>query len=339
MDMLSRVMLDQEYCTTIIEIEQFRAQDITQFFIESIKNERKAVQIIWDALLKYKKIDPTWENIISYWTSFSFSEVLTEYITQHTEELKMIDTSCCTDKFIQAFIVADLGPNVYERLLPVLHMKDFNLELKTLTENMISLMIEIKYFGFTVTRYTYLDEEYHHLAVNYIAKNQKEFLDQVEEITMSGDLLNELLSSSSIDDATKQQLFDLFAEKYMSVDIVNHIVSGKFKITKLCFEAAWQYANISQKERMFIENLELLNIDDLEQCFSDLGDKYSNFKRSPYRHEAELLESEESLKLARHLRKVEYITSYEPIDRARYDTRSHRTQTVKVIKYRIKQKK
>lgn len=341
-DMLLRVFSDHEICVKVIEVEQFQVHDITQLLESDDENNSEDVKVIWDALLYNNKMDPTWENIMHYWECFHFNnndKVLTEYITQHTEELKMIDTGCCTDKFIQAFIAADLGPNVYERLLPVLHMNDFNLDLETLTENMIGLMIEIKYFDFTVTRYTYLDEEYHHLAINYIAKNQEEFLDQVEEITMSADLLNELLSNGSIDDTTKKQLFDLFAEKYMSVDIVNHVVSGRFKIKKSCFEAAWQYANISQKERMFIENLELLNIDDLEQCFSDLGDKYSNFKRSPYRHEAELLESEESLKLARHLRKVEYITSYEPIDRERYDTRLHRTQTVKVIKYRIKQKK
>lgn len=339
LDMLSRVMLDQEYCTTIIAIEQFQAHDITQFFIESIKNEPKAVQIIWDTLLQYKKIALTWENIISYWTSFSFSEVLTEYITQHTEELKTIDTVCCTDKFIQAFIAADFGPNVYERLLPVLHMKDFNLDLDMLTENMIRLMIEIKYFDFTVTRYIYLDEEYHHLAINYIAKNQGEFLDQVEEITMSGNLLNELLSSSFIDDATKQQLFDLFAMEYMSQDIVPYVINGRFEITKVCFKAVWEYANNDQRGQLFVGYYELLNADDLEKCFDDLSQTYSGFTDRSSRHSAELIKSEENLKLAEYLKKMGYITSYESVYKHRDGAAQETHEGDGVIKCRIKQKK
>ena len=339
LDMLSRVMPEQEYCTAIIEIEQFHAHDITQFFVESIKNEPKAVQVIWDALLQHEKIELTWENIVSYWTSFSFSEVLTEYIAQHTEKLKMLDTGCCTDKFIQAFISADLELDVYERLLPVLHMEDFDLDLETLTEDMIGLMIEIKYFDFTVTRYTYLDENYHHLAITYIVKNQEEFLDHVEEITMSGNLLKELLSNSSIDDATKKQLFDLFAIEYMSQGIVPYVINGGFEITKKQFEVVWAYADYEQRERLFAENYELLDVDDLENCFEDLSQTYSGFIDRSSRHSAELAESEGTLKLAEYLKKVGYITSYESVEKHRENATPDTREGYRVIKCRIKQQK
>lgn len=54
-----------------------------------------------------EKIEPIWENIMSYWEYFSFNEILIEYIIEHIEELKKENTSCCTDEFIQDFILAN----------------------------------------------------------------------------------------------------------------------------------------------------------------------------------------------------------------------------------------
>lgn len=44
---------------------------------------------------------------MSYWEYFSFNEILIEYIIEHIEELKKENTSCCTDEFIQDFILAN----------------------------------------------------------------------------------------------------------------------------------------------------------------------------------------------------------------------------------------
>ena len=194
-----------------------------------------------------------------------------------TQKLKLAVATCCTDQFIQEFIESDLESQVYSRLLPILRMKDFNINLETLSEDMLSLMIKIRYFDFSITRYNYLNMQHPILAITYIEKNQKEFLEQVNEVTMTSELLNELLSNKSIEFVTKSKLVDFFADKYMSQDIVSCITNDNYKITKSCFENAWQYADSKQKKQLFMRNFELLGVDDLETYFGDLGGQFKDF--------------------------------------------------------------
>ena len=181
---------------------------------------------------------------------------------------------------------------------------------------------------------------YPDLAIKYIIKNQEEFFEQeVEQIKMSSQLLNDLLTNQSIDNSAKVRLVDLFAENNMSEDIIDYIITKKIRITKACFEVAWTYANINQKEKMFRRNLELLNCDDLEKYFADLDGEYTEFANRGSRYVVVLGESTENIRLAKYLEKVQYITSYRIEESNKFDKVSKTYEKQKVIKYRIKQKK
>lgn len=156
---------------------------------------------------------------------------------------------------------------------------------------------------------------------------------------MSSQLLIELLLNCSLSDSTKTKLFDLFAENNMSEDIVEYIVTQRIRITRSCLEVAWKYSNVNQKEGLFRDNLELLNSNDLEKYFADLGEKYKGFADRVSRHQVELEESRENIRFAEYLKKVKYITSYEIVERDRFDVVSGTHKKRKVIKCRIKQKK
>lgn len=339
-DMLSEILSNQEKCVALIELEQFQLEDITLFFEEKIENCKEDIRVIWDALLRNRKVVPTWQNIMSYWKYFSISEDLVDYIKSQISKLKFASTYCCTDEFIKAFISANLESCLYEQLLPVLKMKEFDLNLETLDINLLGVMIDIKYFDFTVTTYNYLFTEHYDLAVKYIIKNQEDFVEQqVEQIKMSSQLLVDLLTNRSLEDSTKTKLFDLFAESNMSGDIVDYVINNKIRITKEFLALARQYSDETQKDRLFRTYFELLNADDLEKYFAELDKKYKGFSNRTIRHEVELEESMENIRLAEYLKKVKYITSYEIVEREKINVASGIHEKRKVIKYRIKQKK
>nr|WP_288348089.1 hypothetical protein [uncultured Anaerostipes sp.] len=339
-EMLSKILSNREKCVALIELEQFCLDDITLFFEEKIEDYKEDIQVIWDALLRNCKVAPIWKNIMTYWKYFFISQELVDYMRSQISKLKLASTYCCTDEFIKDFISADLKSDMYEQLLPVLRMKDFDFELETLDRNILSVMIDIKYFDFTTSRYNYLFEVYPDLAIKYIIKNQEEFFEQeVEQIKMSSQLLNDLLTNQSIDNSVKVRLVDLFAENNMSEDIIDYIITKKIRITKACFEVAWTYANINQKGKMFRRNLELLNCDDLEKYFADLDGEYTEFANRGSRHVVVLGESTENIRLAKYLEKVQYITSYRIEESNKFDKVSKTYEKQKVIKYRIKQKK
>ena len=318
--MLEKLFPNGELCIKLVQYEQFQTENIESFLANCIKDDienedeedhSEVVHEIWNSMLINEKIKPTWENVAHFWGGFSFSEELCEYIASHVNDLAERSTCCCDDNFIKGFITdAECNNDVYKKLLPYLKMSDFDLPLGDLSEDMINLMVDINYFEFTVARYEYISEHYHDIAINYIIKNQKKFIEQVEKIEMSTELLSEILNNASIRRNIKYKLFDMFAEEYMSAGVVEYILENRIEISKSCFSIAWNYASGEQKERLFMDNLEMFNADDFEKCFNDLHEKYEKFADRSKAHVISLPDSEDNLKLAKCLEETGYISSY-----------------------------
>ena len=76
------------------------------------------------------------------------------------------------------------------------------------------------------------------------------------------------------------------------------------------FRAAWQVLKDYQKEQLMLENLNLLETDDFERCFAQIGDKYMELSDRSRRRDIGLDDNEENLRLVQRLKEVDYITSF-----------------------------
>lgn len=310
LDMLSRVITKNEYYTKIIVCEQLEIENIRQVLVDKIENYKNNVNDIWNALLMNNKIIPTWENIVAYWKEFSLSQCLIEYIKRNIKVLESANTQACTDNFIVSFINANCNDEVYRKLLPVMHMKSFNIPLEKLSNELLKLMIEIKYFDFTLERYAYIEQIDHDFAIDYIVNNQNAVINLIAQFPMTNGLLDELLANNSIEQKNKEMLCNYFAQKFMGNNIVKRILATKININKDCFKLAWNDATEEEKEQLMLEYFKLLNNDDLEKCFTELGGKYEDFKKRNGRYTVKLKYTEKIIKLVKYLKESGYITSY-----------------------------
>ena len=178
-DMLSKLLQDRNMCIGLIKHENFLINNINVVLKDSIKNNREVIKGIWNTILMNEKVVVNWENICSYWQYFSMNENLLNYITKHIDELKNANVEYCDDKFIRSFIMAGCEINIYEQLLPILRMSNFDIELEDLDNEMLEVMVNIGYFEFSTERYQYLFTANNNLAIKYIAKNQERFLEQM----------------------------------------------------------------------------------------------------------------------------------------------------------------
>ncbi len=330
-DMLSKLLQDQNMCIGLIKHENFLINNINVVLKDSIKNNREVIKGIWNTILMNEKVVVNWENICSYWQYFSMNENLLNYITKHIDELKNANVEYCDDKFIRSFIMAGCEINIYEQLLPILRMSNFDIELEDLDNEMLEVMVNIGYFEFSTERYQYLFTANNNLAIKYIAKNQERFLEQIDEIEMSSSLLEKLLNEKTISDVTMKKLISLFGEQYMSKKIAEYVALRNIQVTKSCFDIIWKYlADENQRILLLINNIELFDADNLQHYFSDLNGEYQQLANRSSRHEVDLIRSSNNLSLVEYLKKIEYITSYNIIDK--YD---HNVDN-KVIKCRIK---
>lgn len=326
-DMLSKLLQDRNMCIGLIKHENFLINNINVVLKDSIKNNREVIKGIWNTILMNEKVVVNWENICSYWQYFSMNENLLNYITKHIDELKNANVEYCDDKFIRSFIMAGCEINIYEQLLPILRMSNFDIELEDLDNEMLEVMVNIGYFEFSTERYQYLFTANNNLAIKYIAKNQERFLEQIDEIEMSSSLLEKLLNEETISDLTMKKLISLFGEQYMSKKIAEYVALRNIQVTKSCFDIIWEYLeDENQRILLLINNIELFDADNLQHYFSNLNGEYQQLADRSSRHEVDLIRSSNNLSLVEYLKKIEYITSYNIIDK--YDH--------KVIKCRIK---
>lgn len=330
-DMLSKLLQDQNMCIELIKHENFLIDNINVVLKDSIENNKEVIKGIWNTILMNEKVVVNWENIYSYWQNFLMSENLLNYIARHIDKLKNANVECCDDEFIRSFIMAGCEINIYEQLLQILRMSDFDIKLEDLDNEILEVMVKIGYFEFSVERYQYLFTANNNLAIKYIAKNQERFLEQIDEIEMSSSLLEKLLNEKTISDLTMKKLISLFGEQYMSKKIAEYVALRNIQVTKSCFDIIWEYLeDENQRILLLINNIELFDADNLQHYFSNLNGEYQQLADRSSRHEVDLIRSSNNLSLVEYLKKIEYITSYNIIDK--YD---HNVDN-KVIKCRIK---
>ena len=338
-DMLIRLEGEQDLQTRLIKQESFHLDSIEECACEQVHAEKDNWITVWNALLEKGAVTVSWKNVLDYWKVYQVSDELKEYISHHAEELSGMDTASVEDDFIKAFINANFKIEVKQKLLPVLKLNDFDLDITSLDEFTLRIMIACNYFEFTVERYSVISSISPDIATDFILKNQDEYMELKENIPMSGNLLERLLFSKCFSVKNKNQLFTEYTENYMTEKIAEQMKELNMPVTKDIFNIAWGCIGEKKREGLLLDNCTLFDADELERYFGELGGPYAELADRTRRHDVNLPVTDRNKALATHLRKLEYITSDDEKDEKFFDDASGCEKTRKVLKMRIKQVK
>lgn len=336
LDLLSRSIDNQAICIKIIEHEEFCMDDITCCCKKQIPENKSAVKSLWDTLLKNNKILPTWENVNRYWSVFEFTQGMITYIENHIDELVSADSQCISDDFIRGFIAAEIADGTFEILLPCIRMNNFDIALDAVDKSKVSIMINCKYFEFTVNRYEEINSSFPDLCVEFILQNQADYIDAIDAIQMDSNLLEDLLFSNKIEAKTTKILLDNFSTQYMTNRIARNLKPMGITINLRIFNAAWECFDELDKQKLMLEHLELLDSDTLHTCFTDLKNWYLGFLDRTKQRVVELANTPENQRLAERLKEIAYITSYQLKEKKEYDSITEAEIVRKVILCRVK---
>lgn len=339
--LLERLITIPDLCISLVKREQFCLPHLYDCCMNLTKEYEETVEEIWTVMLSEKKVDTTWENVVTFWKNWSLENALKDYIADNINELIISLVDTVPDEFIADFIRSSFSEDVKRKALSVLRMDDFSLEINELDKVTLKILIEYHYFDFSVSRFSAIYNADVSLSIDYIMGNQREFMDDFAEIEMTSDLFERVLLDNRLDDDIRRNLFETNVEKYMTAKIaaqMNQMEMGRH-ITKAIFDAGWNCLNSDGKEALLYKNLCVLDAEDFERCFTDLGDKYKDFLGRDSSHEVTLFNSEDHEQLAVRLKEVGYITSYRKKEEIIYDTILGADKTVDQIKYRIKQVK
>ena len=331
-DLLRRNLEESDLCASVIRLENFEIEKLADCLEQEIQNKRDKVKVVWNTLLEQNKIGISWENTMLYWKYYSISNYLKKFIEVNVDKLSVEKNNYVTDNFAKDIINAKFEDSVLKKLLPVLPMKTFDLDVEQLPENILAIMVECNYFGYTIEYYQSIAERNEDIAVEYIVKNQAEFYNSLEDFPMTKNVLERLLFEQKIPMDNREELFEKYAKTYMTERIALNMNAEGFKVTKTLFDIAWEILSENQKERLMIANLELLNVDDMEKCFGELSGQYSVLSERTKRCKVKLDNTENNRKLVNYLEKIGYITSS-------WEEKTDSNGQVIIIGCRIKQKR
>lgn len=338
-DMLIRLKNEEDLQIQLIIQESFLLDSIEECAGDHIQEESDTWRPVWDALLAENSIVINWENIIAYWKVYKLSDELKRYISSHADELSAMDTTIVDDEFIRMFIMANFASEVEKKLIPVLRMHTFNLDIPSIDESTLRIMIDCRYFEFTVNHYSAIASVSPDIGIEFILKNQDEYMDLRNSISMPIDLFERLMFSDGFRQEHKSQLFTEYAENCMTEKIALQMNTLHLPITKDILYAAWNCVDQGKHGQLLLENCTILDADELEQRFEEIGGIYAELADRTRRHEATLSAIPQHKLLAEHLQAVGYITSWEEKNEKFYDPVLEKEMSRKFLKLRIKQVK
>ena len=110
-------------------------------------------------------------------------------------------------------------------------------------------------------------------------------------------------------------------------------------VAKDILYAAWNCVDQGKREQLLLENCTVLDANDFEQLFGEIGGSYTELTDRTRRHEVTLLAIPQNKLLAERLQAVGYITSWEERSEKFYDPVFENEKNRETLKLRIKQVK
>jgi hypothetical protein len=301
-----------DICEPLIQCEKFQIKDLKSCCKSHIDKFRDNVIRIWEMLLLYEKVDITWANVIIHWELAHMTGVLREFIDIHAETLSTKEHHIVDEVFIRNFIAADFKMDTFRFLLPILRLPQFDLDIEEIDNDKLAVMIDCNYFLFTREYYEKIyEKEDTSLAYSYILRNQNEFVNQFEGISMNNDLFELIILSQEIEFKVKTMVFAEYAEEYMTENVAKNMVAiGLIGEAKIFFKAWACPLSPSERQKLMFAHLQELKADDFEIVFREMLAPYKAFSDRSRRHYVWLSISQEDKELAKRLKQLDYISSY-----------------------------
>lgn len=336
-DLLRRLDGMTELQLQIVRQEHFELSDIEDCAGDLVQEEKEKWNDVWDELLMKNAVASNWDNVIKYWEIYGLTDTLIEYVSSQVDVLKKSDTSVVGDEFIKEFISSRFDVEVERKLIPVLKMDNFDINISTIDQSTLRIMIDCRYFEFSAERYTKLAAISYDLGKAFITRNQAEFMSVKDQIAMSENLFEDLISNEYIQKEYKDKIFTEYAESYMTEGVAMKMAMLRLPVTKDIVDVAMNCVDEKNQAKILFANCSIYDAEDLQQKFSELGEEYADLVDRTRRHDVILSATPEHYLLAEYLKKIGYITSKEEI-KTKYDAalELERDKTQKFLKLRVK---
>lgn len=132
-------------------------------------------------------------------------------------------------------------------------MDNFDINISTIDQSTLRIMIDCRYFEFSAERYTKLAAISYDLGKAFITRNQAEFMSVKDQIAMSENLFEDLISNEYIQKEYKDKIFTEYAESYMTEGVAMKMAMLRLPVTKDIVDVAMNCVDERIKRRFYLQ--------------------------------------------------------------------------------------
>lgn len=323
----------------IIEKENALLDNLRSCKYNYLKDDNNSYITVWQKWLQENKVKATWDNIETYWSSCGIDNVLCDFIHWNDEILineempNNIDSS-----FTKELIMSELEKESFKKIiqfLPKISCEDI---IPDINSEHLKVLIQLAYFKFepVVAKSILINHSSVYSASLIAYKNM--IIDNKDDYEVRVEDLDVIIECNSLSEKEKIKFIENSDVEEFDNKISLYLKDVKTKISKRTFFKAWECLNEQDKYELFINQISVLDIADISDCFKALSVDYQRFADTSRRHEEELYDTSYNRRLMDHLEKIEYITSQYTKEKKYYNSEKKKVIDVNVLVGRIKKR-
>lgn len=335
LDLLDRIIPNQDLCKQLVAHETFQITDISQVYKALEAHANTDVRVVYDLLLSLQKVTVSWENVHQYWQKFEMTDELTSFVAENSHALSAADPSVLDDSIKKDIILSDISIDEFTHILECLKLKDFDIRLNEIVKKKLEVMICHQSFAFTAANFEELLEYAPEFCALYISKNQDAFAAIIDQISLNQPVFDSLIKRIDIHNATKELVIETYGEEFIAEDTASLLYQMPLKINRTVFGVIWEYVPAVEKFAFMLRHLHILESADFDHYLVELGSPYDGFKRKSSRHSVIIADNKDNRALVERLQQAQHITSFS-IEKQAFKNSKTEQKQVSVLKCRVK---
>lgn len=295
---------------------------------EIIKKEKYVRDIIesvdsslWDTLLDYQRVVPTWANIALYYKKYGYTDSVSTFIKRHITELSNNKMEPVDEVFsnIEESIIMDSDYDLIEfnKLVTLMTYDHSDLDYEDVHENRIRILIDNGLVYPRPELFNQFKKKKTDLHIYLMSADIGGVIITIDDYGLDFHDLHDVIISAYIDDDDKLSLINSLAEKLMSKNnyLADHIAAylikkhPKQQLELSLLKMLLKCNNINlNKTSLLLGQAEFLNDSELAECLSVSGEPYSEL--IVYRQQPKLDNIKENYELIQILKDRGFINSF-----------------------------
>lgn len=301
LDLINKCSDDMDLVEKIIVHENFKLENISVC-------ENK----YWLLLLKHRKINANFDNVIQYWKQFSkngLDEVLIDFLSTECDAILNSDRSFVEEKFIKDLSFSDINNNIFEKYISYLRLifSDLEFDFASMNQEKLKILIQNKYILLNKQCFDKIKDISVEMATLYILSSKDSFIDNMEVFQIDEDIFNNLMAKT--DKVFCQKIVNYYGKDYINKNLIIAIFNMNITLTKDLFKIIFDKISNELKLALLVRHLDLFNAEELKNLFAKMDGEYKELSNREKRHNIYLPINDENKRLGDYLYKIGYISN------------------------------